>query len=153
MSYNPQAMAAPAVQPPGTFPCPRCGSPVRHGVASCPNCNAPLYGPAPGPAYQQGQAPYGAPYPGQVAYGTTYPGYPTAAYARPGAQFAGANHARRAKASQEVAAGGVLLALGLLITFGSMAVGGRSYFLFYGPIIFGLIYLVKGLAGLASIPK
>ena len=142
MSYNSPAVPAPAMQPTGTFPCPRCGSPVRQGVASCPNCNAPLYGPAPGPAYQ-----------GQVVYGTTYPGYPTAAYATPAAQYAGANQARRAKASQEVAAGGVLLALGLIITFGSMAVGGRTYFLFYGPIIFGIIYLLKGLVGLASIPR
>ena len=144
MSYGYQNTAA-AQQPAGTFPCPRCGSPVRQGTASCPSCNTPLYGAAPA-----------QPYPGQPTYGTTYPGYPNtaaAAYAAGGAYYAHANKTKRQKHVQEAAAGGALLALGLIITFGSMAAGGRSYILFYGPIIFGFIYLIKGLVGMAATPK
>jgi hypothetical protein len=140
VSYNPQAAPTPAAPPTGTFPCPRCGAPVRQGATVCPNCHTPFYA-----------APPQQPYPGQPAYGTPYPAYPPA-YGMPPPAFAPNRKAMRTKAMQETVGGAALLAIGLLLVVVSLTSSGRSYILFT-PLIFGFIYLVKGLIGLGSLPK
>ena len=57
---------------------------------------------------------------------------------------------RRSRKSRDIAIGAVLLTLGLLVTagtYGSASESGGTYVIAYGPMIFGVIRLIRGLAG------
>jgi hypothetical protein len=57
---------------------------------------------------------------------------------------------RRARKSKDLVIGGLLLTLGIIVTagtYGSASESGGTYVIAYGPIIFGVIRLIRGLAG------
>lgn len=58
---------------------------------------------------------------------------------------------RRSQASGQIAFGAILVAVGIIVTivtYGSASQGGGTYIIAYGPIIFGVIRMVRGLASL-----
>ena len=60
---------------------------------------------------------------------------------------------RRSHANGQLAIGGGLLLLGILITavtYGSASSGGGTYIIAYGPMILGVIKIIRGLAGMSS---
>jgi hypothetical protein len=52
---------------------------------------------------------------------------------------------RSATRAGTIKTGAILLGLGLLVTLGSMAAGGRTYILAWGPLLFGIVRLIQGL--------
>jgi hypothetical protein len=99
------------------------------------------------PQYQQPQYPYAPPPPPPPGYGQ--PQYPPQ-YQQPQYPPPAARRSRRADGVKQLTGGAIALVVGLAITIGTyqLASGGGSYFVAYGPMIFGVIYVFKGLANI-----
>ena len=118
-----------------------------------PQPGAPYGQPQPGAPYGQapgsyGQA-YGQPQPGP--YGPAQPG----PFGAPGPMGqAGLDNMARRRGVRQVITGSVLLVIGLLITIGTLShaessASGGTYFVAWGPMIIGIIAIVRGLLAMA----
>ena len=57
---------------------------------------------------------------------------------------------RRSKKQHNIVIGAILMTVGILITagtYGSASESGGTYVIAYGPIVFGAIRIIRGLAG------
>jgi len=109
------------------------------------------YGQEPG-SYGQGPgSPYGPPPPG--AYGSSQPGL--FGPPQPGPMgLRGMGNVARRRGMRQVITGSVLFAVGLLITIVTLghaesSAGGGTYFVAWGPIIVGIIAVVRGLLAMS----
>jgi hypothetical protein len=114
------------------------------------------YGPGQQPgSYDQPQgSPYGQPPPG-APYGQPQPGFP---YGQPqpgpmGMPGGMASAARR-RAMRQIITGSILFGVGLVITVftysnASSSATGGTYFVAWGPMIFGVIALIRGVTAMA----
>ncbi|HMH92054.1 MAG TPA: hypothetical protein VK586_13350 [Streptosporangiaceae bacterium] len=138
--YGQQGYGQPAYEQPGDGQ-PSYGQP-RPGVPyGQPQPGAP-YGPEPG---SYGQA-YGQPQPG--AYGPAQPG-PPGPMGLPGL----GNMARR-RGLRQVVTGSILFVVGLLITIFTLghaesSAGGGTYIVAWGPMVFGIIAIIRGLLAMS----
>lgn len=104
-------------------------------------------------AYGQPAQGYGQPAQG---YGQPAPGQP--GYGQPGAAMASNDalvRAARTRAIRQIITGLVVGAIGLVITIATLAIAsssstGGTYFVAYGPMIVGLVYVVRGLIALSK---
>jgi hypothetical protein len=121
-----------------------CSDPVSRQEAPM---TAPQY---PGNQYPAPQQPGNPQYPPPQqypAYGQQYAGYgQQPRYGPPVVR----SH-RRAEGVKQIVGGLIALVVGLAITIGTYAAasGGGVYFVAYGPMIFGVIYLIKGLVNVS----
>ena len=117
------------------------------------------YGQAP-TGYGQAPAGYGPP-PGGTGYGQTQggtgPGFamPQAPYAQPANSLASVV---RKRGLRQVITGAVIFLIGLLITVftyksASDSSGGGTYFVAFGPMIVGIIAVIRGLIAMARASK
>ena len=71
----------------------------------------------------------------------------------PGSEADEARAARRARARGQLMLGALLLGVGIVVTaatYGSASESGGTYLIAYGPMIVGVIKIVRGLAGMNS---
>jgi hypothetical protein len=120
------------------------------------------YGPEPGAPYGQPQAgapygaapgsygqPYGQPQPG--SYGPSQPG----PFGQPGPMgMAGMGNPVRRRGVRLVVTGSILFAVGLLITVFTLghaesSAGGGTYIVAWGPMVFGIVAVIRGLLALS----
>jgi hypothetical protein len=132
-------------------------APGQFGQPPSPYAQAPdqygQYGQAPGPygqapgQYGQAPGPYGQA-PGQ--YGQfPQPGMPGA----PGRSLAAV---ARKRGMTQIAIGAVVFVIGLVITiatYSSASSGGGTYVVAYGPMIFGILYVIRGFMAVAKAQK
>jgi hypothetical protein len=141
--YGQQGYGQPAYDQPG-YGQPSYGQPQPGTPYGQPQPGAP-YGQDPGP---YGQA-YGQPQPG--AYGPAQPG----PFGPPGPMgMRGAGNMGRRRGVRQVITGSILLVVGLLITIGTLghaesSAGGGTYFVAWGPMIIGIIAIVRGLLAMS----
>ena len=137
--YAPPPPQAPYGQPPyGQPPLPPDGQQPPPHAYGAPN----PYGQQPPPPYGQ---PSGAPNP----YAPPF---------MPGMMMPIDGSAQRAQGGKMMLIGGLLFVVGLVITVGTLSAassgsGGGTYFVAYGPMIFGVIRFFQGVAKYASAPK
>jgi hypothetical protein len=136
-------------QPPGSPYGPDPAAPYGQPGYGQPGYGQPPYGQQPGAYGQAPGSPYGQPQPG--TYGPPQPfGQPQPGpMGMPGL----ANMARR-RAVRQVITGSIVFAVGLLITVVTLShaessSGGGTYIVFWGPMIAGLVILVRGLLALS----
>ena len=117
-----------------------------------PGYGQPPYGqPQPGAPYGQepgSYGPYGQPQPG--AYGPAQPG----PFGQPGPMGPrGLGNMTRRRGVRQVITGSILFVIGLLITIGTLghaeSAGGGTYFVAWGPMIVGIIAIVRGLLAMS----
>ncbi|HEX5291257.1 MAG TPA: hypothetical protein VFX25_20530 [Streptosporangiaceae bacterium] len=135
--YGQQAYGQQAYGQPGYGPEP--GAPYGQPQAGAP------YGAAPG-SYGQ---PYGQPQPG--SYGPSQPG----PFGQPGPMgMAGLGNPVRRRGVRLVVTGSILFAVGLLITVFTLghaesSAGGGTYIVAWGPMVFGIVAVIRGLLALS----
>ena len=109
------------------------------------------YGQEPGSYGQAPGSPYGPPQPG--AYGPSQPGL--FGPPQPGPMgLRGLGNVARRRALRQVITGSILFVVGLLITIVTLghaesSAGGGTYFVAWGPMIVGIIAVVRGLLGIS----
>jgi len=130
--------------------------PAGQGQAPYGAPSPPPYGQQPAPHGQAapapyGQAPYGAPPPyGQQAappYAQAPPPYAPAPYLQ---QTDAAREAKQQKAKRDIAFGVVWLVVGLLITGVTMGSGSSVYIVAWGPMLYGIYKIIKGVMANSS---
>jgi hypothetical protein len=137
--YGQQGYGQPAYDQPGY------GQPQPGANYGQPQPGAP-YGQEPG---SYGQAAYGQPQPG--AYGPSQPG----PFGQPGPMgLGGAGSMLRRRGRRQVITGSILFVVGLLITIGTLghaesSAGGGTYIVAWGPMIFGIIAIIRGLLSMS----
>jgi hypothetical protein len=158
--YDPNA-GAPGYPPPGQ---PGYGQQPDPGFTQQPQ---PGYGQQPNPA-DYGQQPNPADYGQQPGPGYSQPpgpgyGQPTNPYVAPGYtapnQMPSASLAAvvRKRAMKQVVIGAVILIVGLVITIATYSnassSGGGTYFVAWGPMILGVIWVIRGLVAVSKAGK
>jgi hypothetical protein len=134
-----------------------------------PNYGAPGYGQPANPGYgQPGNPGYGQP--GDPGYGQQPPpgyaqqpnpyGQPGASgmpYQMPGPMPQGSLAAvARKRGMKQIVIGALLFVVGLVITvatYSSASSGGGTYFVAYGPMIVGVIWVIRGIAAVSKSQK
>jgi hypothetical protein len=138
-AYGQPAYGQPSYDQPG-YGQPAYGQPQPGAPYGQPQPGAP-YGQEPG---SYGQA-YGQPQPG--AYGPAQPG----PFGQPGPMgLPGRGNMARRRGTRQVITGSILFAVGLLITIFTLghaesSVGGGTYIVAWGPMVFGIIAIIRGL--------
>jgi hypothetical protein len=124
--------------PSNQYPAPQYPAPQQPGNPQYPPPQPYTQQPPPSQYGQQQYPPYGQQYAG---YGQS-PRYGPPPVVR--------NH-HRAEGVKQIVGGLIALVVGLAITIGTYtaASGGGVYFVAYGPMIFGVIYLIKGLVNVS----
>jgi len=118
--------------------------PAGYGQPPAPGYNQPPsqgYSQPPGPGYSQPSNPYVAP-----GYGTPNQ--------MPSGSLAGVV---RKRAMKQVAVGAVIFLVGLVITVATYSnassSGGGTYFVAWGPMILGIIWVIRGLVAVSKAGK
>jgi hypothetical protein len=129
--------------------------------------NAASYGQQPGagftqpppPGYDQQPNPAGYAQPPGPGYGQPSNPYVAPGYGTPNQMGAGSLAAVvRKRALKQVAIGAVIFAIGLIITVAtfsnaSSSSGGGTYIVAWGPMILGIVWMVRGLIALSKAGK
>jgi hypothetical protein len=142
--YGQPAYGQPAYGQPG-YGQPPYGQPgygQQPGYGPAPY-DQPSYGPQPGAYGQAPGSPYGQPQPG---YGPPQP------FSQPRLGPLGMPDVVRRRAVRQVIGGSVLFALGLLLTIftlSSAESGGGTYIVAWGPMLAGIVLLVRGLLAMS----
>jgi hypothetical protein len=147
--YDPNAAAAGYPQPGN----PGYAQPNPAGYGQPP---APGYAQQPGPGYGQqpdaGFAQQPAPGYGQPSNPYVAPGYATPNQMAPGSLAA----VVRKRAMRQVAIGAGIFLVGLVITiatYSSASSGGGTYVVLWGPMILGIIWVIRGLVAVSKAGK
>jgi hypothetical protein len=140
--YGQPAYGQPAYGQPG-YGQPQPGTPYGQPQAGAPYGQEPgAYGQAPG-------SPYGQPQPG--AYGPAQP----APFGQPGPMgMQGLGNLARRRGVRQVITGSILFVIGLLITIFTLghaesSTGGGTYIVAWGPMLFGIFAIIRGLLAIS----
>jgi hypothetical protein len=150
--YGQPGYGQPAYDQPG-YGQPTYGQPQPGAPYGQPQPGAPYGQPQPGAPYgpepgSYGQA-YGQPQPG--AYGPAQPG----PFGQPGPMgLRGVGNMARRRGVRQVVTGSILFVIGLLITIGTLghaesSAGGGTYIVAWGPMIVGIIAIIRGLVAMS----
>ena len=118
-----------------------------------PQPGAPYGQPQPGAPYGQEPGAYGQPY-GQPQPGPYGPGQP-GPFGPPGPMgMRGAGNMARRRGVRQVITGSILFVIGLAITIGTLShaessASGGTYFVAWGPMIIGIIAIVRGVLAMS----
>ena len=118
-----------------------------------PQPGTPYGQPQPGAPYGQEPGAYGQPY-GQPQPGPYGPGQP-GPFGPPGPMgMRGAGNMARRRGVRQVITGSILFVIGLAITIGTLShaessASGGTYFVAWGPMIIGIIAIVRGVLAMS----